>query len=214
MRHLLLFLSLAALSFAQTATQSPPSQSQQRLIPDGTHISVELNTTLNSKKAKVGDPVKLQVTEDTRSADGTVLIPAGAKLFGKVSLAVPYSKGSGESRLSIVVERAEWKKGSATLNGFIAGRIVPPPYSLRNLVDQYVWVEVPPGTTYPGPTSIPPRGTVSTAESRGQRPHPAESQLRMADDPKIGSELVSKKKDVELESGTTFVIRHIIVRDK
>lgn len=213
MRYLYLVLCLTTLGFAQDATHSSSSPSQQRSVPDGTRISVELKNTLNAKRVKVGDPVRLEVAADVRGVDDKVLIPAGAKLFGRVSVAVPYSKQSGESQLSIVVERAEWKKGTADLNGFIVRGPRQPP--------RLGTADVPIGTGYdvlvlgeaPAPGPIPniplPGGQVDP-----RRAPLTDVELRVADDPKVGSVLISEKKDVVLESGTTFVIRHIIVRDK
>lgn len=94
-------------------------------VPSGTPIAVELKTYLNTKKAKVGDAVKLEVTRDVLGKDKEKLIPHGAKLFGKVTRVVPQSKDA-EAAISILAERAEWKGGSATLHAVIAGSVRPP----------------------------------------------------------------------------------------
>lgn len=207
MKLLFACLYLAPLALAQAAQPKP--QPSHPLVSDGTRISVELKTTINAKKAKAGDPVKLEVTQDVRGADGQILIPSGAKLFGKVSVAVAITKQQPESQLSIVVERAEWKKGSADLNGFIVGGLSG--VGRTDIVAVYVGGSQ--GSIAEGPA--PPPSVYSRLPGEEADPRPpalSDVELKVADDPSIGSVLVSKKKDVVLESGTTFVIRHTILQ--
>jgi hypothetical protein len=209
MKLVLTFLCLLSFSFAQSGAQPAQPQPPPQGIPDGTRIFVTLNTTIDARKAAVGDPVKLEVTHGVRGADGKILIPAGAKLFGKVSVAVARSKQQPESQLSIVVQRALWKKGSADLNGFIAGGI-DPPAGMRAPMEILVWGTQPSVAD----TTPPPPGTTIALPGEGnqRRTGLPDVDLRIASDPTIGSVLVSKKKDVVLESDTTFVIRHTVLK--
>jgi hypothetical protein len=67
------------------------------------------------------------------------------------------------------------------------------------------------GAEAPGPT---PNIPLPSDQGDPRRAPVPDVELKVADNPKVGSVLISKKRDVELESGTTFVIRHTIVRDK
>src|SRR5262249_26435743 len=67
-----------------------------------------LEQSLDSKKLKVGDPVKARVTEDVRIDNNTV-IPKGSKLVGHVTQVSARSKGDADSSLAVVFEKAELK---------------------------------------------------------------------------------------------------------
>jgi hypothetical protein len=69
-----------------------------------------LSGSLDSKKAKPGDPVTAKTTEQTTTADG-VVIPKGTKLLGRVTEAKAAGKGEGESALGFTFDRAVLKDG-------------------------------------------------------------------------------------------------------
>ena len=73
-------------------------------------VNGELASKLDSKNAKVGDPVVFKTTEKTRTADGTV-IPKGTRILGRVTDVQAHSKTSQDSQLGIVFDRAELKGG-------------------------------------------------------------------------------------------------------
>ena len=102
MKRLLLALLVAGIAFAQQPAADLPS------LPDGTQFVTVLQTELNVKKAKVGDPVRLETLRPVL-VKGKVAIPEGAKLWGRVTEVVISSGASSESRLAILVDRAEWK---------------------------------------------------------------------------------------------------------
>ena len=88
-------------------------------LPDGVRLPVELSNTVDAKKAKPGDPVKMEMLANLRNKAGEMAIPKGATLTGKVVEAVSHTKENPESRLVILVERAEWKGGSMPLHAYI-----------------------------------------------------------------------------------------------
>ncbi len=103
MKRLLLSFLVAAVAFAQ---QPPAAESPS--LPNGTHIVTVLQTGLNAAQLKPGDPVRLEVLRPVL-IKGKIAIPEGAKLWGRITeVAVP-SEASRESRLALLVERAEWK---------------------------------------------------------------------------------------------------------
>jgi hypothetical protein len=168
----------------QAASQGKATKREVK-VPHGLRIRVALKTNLDSNSAKVGDSVLLEASEDVRDENRVVLIPWKAQLRGRVSEVVPWAKDTKESRLSVVVESAEWKNGHASLHAFIWGALqIPtgPPVMVLNL---------------PGPVFSPsaPSALPNT-----------DVRVRTAADAQIGSELVSNKKSVVLRGGTTFII--------
>lgn len=75
-------------------------------------INGELVGKLDSKTARVGDPVIVKTTDKTRTADGTV-IPKGSRLVGHVTQVQAHGKGSQESELGLAFDRAELKNGQS-----------------------------------------------------------------------------------------------------
>jgi hypothetical protein len=93
-----------------TANQAGKGQAAQSSLPAGTAINAELDKSLDSKKAKVGDAVTARTTEAIKE-DGKVVIPKGTKLAGRVIRASARSKGDNDSTLGLQFDRAELKSG-------------------------------------------------------------------------------------------------------
>jgi len=81
-------------------------------------IFAELKKEITSRRSHSGQDVRLVVTEDIKAGDGTLLIPSGAKLSGKLTVAHKRS-GSEPSAIGFVVDKAEWKDGNMALNATI-----------------------------------------------------------------------------------------------
>ncbi len=94
---------LAAVATAQTEPTAVT-------LPSGTAVNAELNSSVDSKKAKVGDKVEAHTTEEIKYA-GKVIVPKGAKLEGHMTEATARSKGDGGSTLAIQFDKAIVKKG-------------------------------------------------------------------------------------------------------
>jgi hypothetical protein len=88
---------------------APPAASNNAAIPDGPAVTVELNGSVDSKKAKVGDKVEAHTTEALKNGND-VLVPKGAKLIGHVTQATARSKGDSDSSLAIQFDKAVEKK--------------------------------------------------------------------------------------------------------
>jgi len=93
-------------------TPNIPVQSETAAasLPGGTAVNAELNSSVDSKKAKVGDKVEAHTTEEIRYA-GRTIVPKGAKLEGHVTEATARSKGDSGSTLAIQFDKAIAKKG-------------------------------------------------------------------------------------------------------
>lgn len=73
-------------------------------VPVGTEVHATLDTTLSSKTNHTGDAFTATLTEALKNQDGTVLIPAGAKINGTVQEAesgklLPTVRGKGRLNL-------------------------------------------------------------------------------------------------------------------
>ncbi len=106
-----------AVARVQTSPQAPapsnPSaqaETQAAALPSGTAINAQLNSSVDSKKAKVGDKVEAHTT-DAMLEDGKEIVPKGAKLEGHVTEATARSKGDNGSTLAIQFDKAIPKKG-------------------------------------------------------------------------------------------------------
>jgi hypothetical protein len=95
-----------------TAVPSASAQTETNTatLPSGTAVNAELNSSVDSKKAKVGDRVEAHTTEEIKYA-GKIIVPRGAKLEGHVTEATARSKGDSGSTLAIQFDKAVLKKG-------------------------------------------------------------------------------------------------------
>ena len=124
MTSLALVFLLFAASFAQAQTPTV-------VLPDATSIAARLDTGLNAKKAHAGDEVLASVAVGVVMS-GQVVIPQGARLFGRVVAASGRSKENRQSMLMVRFDRAEWKGGSAALNAYVVGNLKNLPGGGRN----------------------------------------------------------------------------------
>ena len=102
---------------APTSEQTPanssapgPAEARTAALPNETAVNAELNSSVDSKKVKVGDRVEAHTTEAVKY-DGKVIIPKGVKLEGHVTEATARSKGDSGSTLAIQFDKAIPKKG-------------------------------------------------------------------------------------------------------
>lgn len=75
-------------------------------------VSGELQNKLDSRTARVGDPVVLKTTQKMKTADGTVL-PRGTRLIGHVTEVQAHNSSHARSELGIDFDRAEMKHGQS-----------------------------------------------------------------------------------------------------
>jgi hypothetical protein len=82
-------------------------------VPRGTALHAELDTQVDTKKAKAGDAVVAHLTEAVK-INGQTVIPKNAKLVGHVVQATARTKGDAGSSLAVVFDRVSIKKGQET----------------------------------------------------------------------------------------------------
>jgi hypothetical protein len=108
------FLHLAAAqkeSPASTAQQQPAPVAVASQLQSGSLIYAELSKSIDSKKAKVGDPVVAKVTQAVLS-HGKIAIPRNTRIIGHLTAAKARTKDQPQAQLGIAFDRAELKDGS------------------------------------------------------------------------------------------------------
>jgi hypothetical protein len=70
-------------SAGDVAISSSPTDS--RSLPSGTTLDVKLDQEIGTKTSKVGDSFSATVTTAVTATNGTVAVPAGSKVYGKVT---------------------------------------------------------------------------------------------------------------------------------
>jgi hypothetical protein len=114
---------------AQTGVAGASAQAEPSgaTLPSGATINAELKETLDSKKVKPGDLVKLKTTEAYKYNEQIVLAK-GTELLGHVTQATIKEKGQSESSLGIAFDRAVFSNGqemplNATIQAIASGEM-------------------------------------------------------------------------------------------
>lgn len=110
--------AISVTTHAQSATPSVPQApappnageaAKDPVIPNGPAVTVELNSSLDSRKVKVGDKVEAHTLDALKKGD-EMIVPKGTKLIGHVTEATARAKGDSESSLAIQFDEALPKK--------------------------------------------------------------------------------------------------------
>jgi len=119
MRHFRLSAFMALMMWALNCL----AQSDQGVarLPTGLRIPATLQANLSSQKARVGDPIKLDVFSAVHGKDGKIVIPAHATLTGVITQVVPFHGEAQPAVLSFAVQSAEWKGGGGSLDAAVFG---------------------------------------------------------------------------------------------
>jgi hypothetical protein len=97
------------LSVPATLGAQQMTQAQAEKMVQGNAMA-ELTKGINTKKAKVGDPVMAKTLAEATLSDGTKL-PKGTRLTGKITAVQPGSKEQPQAQVSFVFDTAEPHKG-------------------------------------------------------------------------------------------------------
>lgn len=149
------------LANAQSVAASTASNATDTAaLPSGTALNVVLNSSLDSKKAKVGEKVEAHTTEAV-TIDGRTIVPKGAKLEGHVTEATARSRGDKDSTLAIQFDKAILKKNQSVPLSVLIMAVAPP---------QPPQFESAPG---PGSDAMGDRGAAASGGSpMGSSSHP------------------------------------------
>jgi hypothetical protein len=180
------FASFSMLLFAvHSKAQTPPSENTsggqaEASISAQSPINVVLDSSVDSKKAKQGDPVKAHVAEAVKSPDNSTVLPKGTKLIGHVTRAAARSKGDSESMLGIQFDKAELKgQQEKSLGGMVVEAVAAPSEAASSFGG--------------GPSGVPSGGgntasnNPSMSGSRGTRQDTRTPQSTQPGNPNMGS---------------------------
>ena len=195
-------------------------QTEATLAP-GSAIQVELNSGVDSKKAKAGDAITAHTSEPLKSADDRLIIPKGAKVEGHITQSTARGKGGNESMLGIQFDKAILRDGGEIpLNVII--RAMAGPVSFSAPSDLGTTPKLGTTQTSPMRNAPPPTPQASTggieprASSAPSQPLDAKSRgviglhgitlkAELADN-RPASVVVSNGKSVHLDGGTQMLL--------
>jgi hypothetical protein len=109
------------------ATQPAASANNPLKIAPGSVIPVQLQKTVDAKKAKTGDEVVATVTQDMKTNSGDVLVPKDTKILGHVTTAQARNKEQKQSELAIAFDHAVVKGDQMPLPMSIQAVVAPQP---------------------------------------------------------------------------------------
>lgn len=93
------------------APQAARSGQSEASVAAGTTINAEFDSTVDSKKVKIGDAVAAHVSEAVKSSDDRIILPKSTKLVGHITEALARSKGDPDSVIGIYFDKAILKGG-------------------------------------------------------------------------------------------------------
>lgn len=88
----------------------PPARDEDKaplrrtLVPQGTSITLKLETALSTKTTQVGDPFEASVSAPV-SVAGVTAVPAGARVAGRVILCDQPGKASGRGKMQLAFDK-------------------------------------------------------------------------------------------------------------
>jgi len=229
----LILVLLAGTSFAQApaAQQNSAKEENASRFAPGTELRVELEKTVDAKKAKAGDPVLAKTMDELKS--GTeVIAPRGARIIGHVVAAAPHEKNSPSS-LEIAFDKLEVGNGSeiplkASIQALEKPANYAPMASSDNMGTQPIGGNTPTGSGgriggmnpggmgqpsgnsnpgYPGNAGNTPGQSAPSNISPNAQGVIGMSGVALSAGPAQDSVLTSEKHNVKLESGTQMILR-------
>lgn len=181
---------------------APAAQPPKLDVPDATVILVELKSKLDTKKARIGDPVTLEALEDAKGPDGKVVIPKRSRLTGRISEADASTKESPDAKLSFLITTAEVKGRVLTMTGYMV-----PPFKApapMQAMDKSMISDARSHSDTGYQTREDP--TAGKASAGGGDSSGLEG-IKLKLDAKIGTYLVADRKNIVLDSGTVFHVK-------
>ena len=196
----LLFLCSPLLAQVESAPAGDPAPDLQ--------IPAVLNKTIRTEKVRPGDEVRLDLAEAILVGHGLVM-PEGTHLYGHILESEPVTASSG-SRLSIKVERAEWRHKQMPLHAFISGLGVrkmnlgstDPQCDASSMMSERAQQRVPTSPSQPDCSS---RGVDQSVLMRDYNLQ----KLQLRTRPDGSTTLISKEKNIQLPGGTLIMLHNV-----
>jgi hypothetical protein len=93
-------------------------RTRQVTLTSGTRITAELQKSIDTDSAKVGDEVVLKTTQSIRQ-NGEVVVQKGSRLIGRITDVSRRTKDTAESSIGLVFDRIQGKQLAIPLNATI-----------------------------------------------------------------------------------------------
>jgi hypothetical protein len=100
-------VSLALIGMAAVFPVLPVLAAREATLPAGTVLPVRFETTISSASSRAEDKVLAVVRENVLDDDGSIVIPAGSELRGRVVSARRAGKVKGRSYLAVSFDSVE-----------------------------------------------------------------------------------------------------------
>lgn len=126
-------------------------------LDSATNVAAQLQSTLDVKRAQVGDEVILKTTKAIKQ-NGETIIPKGSNLIGHVTEVQQRTKGNAMSKLGLVFDRVEGKNLSADVVATVVS--ITNVQAANNLGDTL-------GTDVMGSSSTSTRGSARSSSGGG-----------------------------------------------
>lgn len=227
------FLSISGLALATwlTAGALQAQTSDSTALPAGATIRITLQRPLDSKKSKTGDQVIAKSAESIK-ANGHDVLPRGAKIIGHITGVEAHTKEKPQAYLGIVFDRAILKNGQEVPLRVAIQAVAPgpgnedtnmslTPATAAGSAGGFGPVTGPitagstsdPNAGTPGRIASPESPTADNLTSRGELTPSCRGALRMEgvglvpEDPNLGSVIVSRNRNIQLDIGTQMMLR-------
>ena len=185
--------------------QSTTSAGSSANPMEGTGIVGKLSTTLDTKRSKLGDPVAIEVTQDTKLGTG-VLLRKGSYVIGRITQVTAYSKGVLNGKLEIVLDHIALKSGEQISSYFaICALFVRREQETDNLYDPRGMEATANRAGTAGHLGVPPNGRLKP-DTRGVFGPEGMILVPMARTTPLTSVVHSTREDIRLEKGTEMVL--------
>ena len=104
---------------ASAADVTPVTPANNRTIPVGASITATLDNTLGTKVSKAGDTFTATVATDLRAQDGSLVVPAGAKIEGRVTALDDSDNATEPALIRLAFDRIRFNGQSYPFNAAI-----------------------------------------------------------------------------------------------
>lgn len=225
-------LGLAIMTFLN-AVPAEAESTQALELQSGTTVRVILQKPLDSKKNKSGDQVIVKTVESVKS-DGRDVLPKGSKIVGHVTAARANAKENPESALGIIFDHAVLKDGGDIPLHISIQAVAPAPAHAAPTMSMTPATAAgsgggmgpvtgpltegpnnPNGGTPEGVASpeSPMQSPADNMTAQGELTPSCRGVLRMEGvalapaDPNLGSIIVSRNRNIQLDIGTQMMLR-------
>jgi hypothetical protein len=108
----------------ETTARETEDREEALVVPTNTELSLRLETPVSSKTSQVGDRVTARVERAT-GEDGTIVLPGGTVLHGRVTEAEASGRVKGRARVAVSFDRMVVRGRSHPIQATVISAIAP-----------------------------------------------------------------------------------------